>query len=112
MIPRAAASDGVAKPNTIDPSTAPQNVTVNARVTSPTSQNISPLMTSEKSPNGASRTKVTTPVFAAEWVTASVSSGYAIVVNDDPALDSSCPVCSRTKSRLRQSGLRRAAGSR
>jgi len=39
-----------------------------------------------------------------ECVTARTSSGNAIDVDDVPALDSSCPICSSMKSRFRRRG--------
>ena len=39
------------------------------------------------------------------------SSGYAICVDVDPMVDSICPACSRTKSRLRQSGVKLGLGA-
>jgi hypothetical protein len=53
---------------------------------------------------GRMRANETTPAFAAEPVTPSTSSGYAIVVACVPAFDSNWPNCSSMKSRLRCSG--------
>ena len=44
------------------------------------------------------------PAFAAECVTASASSGYAMPEMLEPKVERSCPACSSMKSRLRQSG--------
>ena len=54
---------------------------------------------------GSSRANPTSPACAAEPVSASTSSGYAIPVIDDPPLESSCAAWSRRKSRLRWSGV-------
>ena len=53
---------------------------------------------------GRMRANATRPAFAAEPVSASTSSGYASIVACVPAWDSSCPVWSSRKSRLRPSG--------
>src|SRR5579862_29107 len=58
-----------------------------------------------KSAQGRTRMNPTTPAFAGECVTASTSSGYAIAVDSDPIVDSTCPDWSRRKSRLRLSGI-------
>jgi hypothetical protein len=44
------------------------------------------------------------PAFAADPVTASTSSGYAIDVDCVPAFESSCPTWSSMKSRFRRRG--------
>src|SRR5258707_1292768 len=44
------------------------------------------------------------PALGGEWVNGGTSSGYAVALGAEPADDSSCPACSRTKSRLRRSG--------
>ena len=59
---------------------------------------------SASSAMGRPRAKATRPAFAAEPVTASTSSGYAIDVDCVPVLESSCPAWSSRKSRLRRSG--------
>jgi hypothetical protein len=53
--------------------------------------------------------KLIIPALAGECVRASASSGYAIVVEDVPALDRSCPSWRSMNSRLRQ---RAAMGER
>ena len=59
---------------------------------------------SAKSTDGRLRANATMPALAGECVIASTSSGNAIDDDDVPALDSSCPICSSTKSRLRRRG--------
>jgi hypothetical protein len=53
---------------------------------------------------GRVRANATMPAFAADPVTASTSSGYAIDVDCVPASESSCPAWSSRKSRLRRRG--------
>jgi hypothetical protein len=48
--------------------------------------------------------KPTMPAFAGEWVSARTSSGYATPVTRVPIVETTCPLQSRMKSRLRQSG--------
>lgn len=48
--------------------------------------------------------KLTTPANVAEWVAARASSGYTTVVMLDPVAETTCPVHSSMKSRLRRSG--------
>ena len=60
-----------------------------------------------REPHGTTRAKPTMPALDGECVNASTSSGYAIAVDCVPAAESSWPVCSRMKSRLRRSGTSR-----
>ena len=55
-----------------------------------------------KRPYGIRRAKLMIPALAGECVSESASSGYAIVVEDVPALERNCPACNSTNSRFRQ----------
>ena len=57
-----------------------------------------------RAPAAACARRATKPALAAEPVSASTSSGYAIDVSRVPMFESSCPVWSSMKSRLRRSG--------
>lgn len=59
---------------------------------------------SAKSAQGRVRANETIPAFAADPVTASTSSGYAIDVDCVPVSESSCPIWSSMKSRFRRRG--------
>ena len=59
---------------------------------------------SAKSTHGRLRANPTTPALAGECVTARTSSGNAIDVVCVPRFDSSCPIWSSMKSRLRRRG--------
>ncbi len=57
------------------------------------------------SAHGRMRAKPTIPAFAGECVTARTSSGYAIPVDSEPIVESTCPDWSRMKSRFLLSGF-------